>query len=815
MEVTLTPIQKRSLLRRVAPWALSLGLFAGGGWGLFQYATSDAGEVQAEAAEKPDAASDRLRHLFATAVDQTAQPDEPVDRYVVAEPSQTSSYHSNETVNYEPPASAETAVEAAPSNPFAARGSYANRYAAASEAASVVQPHAARVKTDAVPEVARGQDAEESNPLRSPAAAAVIPPTPADHQPDDPRAAFADAAPPAGAGASRYNSNPYQQQFADTFAPAVPQGAGGNDAPTPAEPELAEPPAADAADQFAAQPARPLAGQPPVVEYAPQQPPAAGLATAPPAAAASPAPYGDPGYVATPQQVTNPYVAAADAPAADDGYATADGYAPADDYAARSDPGLTPTPGLTSAVGTGRPGERSLEGAQSPALSIQKLSPPEIQVGKKCTFAVRVKNVGQRAAHGVTIHDQVPEGMKLTGTAPRASVAGADVSWDLGTLSVGEERVVEMELIPTDEGELGSVATVTFAAQASARARCTRPQLALRLAAQPRVMIGNQHIVQVEVSNPGTGDATGVMLLENVPQGVTHEAGPSLEYEIGTLAAGQSRTLELVLTAKQAGKVQNVMVARADANLEVQASCEFEILAPDLRLTVDGPQKRYLERPAKYTVAVENPGTASAQDVQLVTHLPKGLQFVSANNLGEYDPGTHAVYWSLAELPANERGAVEVVALPVEAGEHTLKVATKARQGLEDQTEARVRVEGLAALTVEVSDLEDLIEVGGETTYEIRVVNQGSKAATNVQIAALLTPGLRVVSAEGESRHSVQNDRVTFAPLPQLPPRGETVFRIHAQAAGPGDQRLRVQVGSDDLQQPITEEESTRVYADQ
>ncbi len=46
------------------------------------------------------------------------------------------------------------------------------------------------------------------------------------------------------------------------------------------------------------------------------------------------------------------------------------------------------------------------------------------------------------------------------------------------------------------------------------------------------------------------------------------------------------------------------------------------------------------------------------------------------------------------------------------------------------QTVADV-VDGLAAIMFEVKDLEDPIEVGGETGYEVRVVNQGTKAATN------------------------------------------------------------------------------------
>ena len=47
--------------------------------------------------------------------------------------------------------------------------------------------------------------------------------------------------------------------------------------------------------------------------------------------------------------------------------------------------------------GTGRPGESLLEGAQSPSVTIQKLSPEEIQVGKRWHF--RDSHPKQRSAH--------------------------------------------------------------------------------------------------------------------------------------------------------------------------------------------------------------------------------------------------------------------------------------------------------------------------------------------------------------------------------------------------------------------------------
>jgi uncharacterized repeat protein (TIGR01451 family) len=465
--------------------------------------------------------------------------------------------------------------------------------------------------------------------------------------------------------------------------------------------------------------------------------------------------------------------------------------------------------------GTGKPGERALEGPQNPALIVQKFAPGEIQVGKAAKFVIQVRNVGSQAASEVQVRDEVPQGTRLVSTSPNAQPNGSQLVWQLGKLSAGEERTLEMQLMPTSEGEIGSVATVSYSAQASVKTRCTMPQLAIRMTAPEKVMIGQEQRVRIEIRNPGTGDATGVMLFENVPQNVRHAAGPALEFEIGTLRAGEMRELELVLVAEKAGKVVNILNARAEGNLQVQQQVEFEVIAPALEVAVSGPERRYLERAATYAVSVENPGTAPAHDVQIVTKLPKGLRFVRANNMGEYDSASHAVYWSLAELPEGESGTVELVAMPVETGPQMLEVESRASQGLTDQTTQQIVVEGLAAIMFEVRDLEDPIEVGGESGYEIRVVNQGTKAATNLRVAVNLPPGLQVVSAEGETQYTAQGNLLAFEPLGQLSPKADTVYRVRVQAVQAGDQRVTVEVHTDDLAQPIRREESTRVFGDE
>jgi uncharacterized repeat protein (TIGR01451 family) len=470
----------------------------------------------------------------------------------------------------------------------------------------------------------------------------------------------------------------------------------------------------------------------------------------------------------------------------------------------------------TVGQGAGRPGDRLLEGPQTPAVTLAKVAPAEIQVGLECTFEIIVHNAGQIAAEEVEVLDVVPQGTKLVGTEPAAQLnAEGDLLWQLGTMKAGERRKLQVRLLPVAEGDIGSIATVRFQAQASVRTIATRPQLKLEMTAPPTVMIGEEIPVAITLSNPGSGAATGVMLMEDIPAGMKHSAGPSLEFEVGTLAPGESRTLDLVLTAERAGQVANLLIAKANANLRVESTVEFEVIAPALQVELKGPKKRYLERPATYEVSVSNPGTAAAQNVELTTYLPAGMKFMSANNAGTYDPQSHSVSWGLDELPANQSGSVEVVAMPVTQGEQQVRVQGKANRGLADEAQQSVDVEGVAAVLFTVADRSDPVELGGQTTYDIVVTNQGSKDAENVQIVALLPPGMKPLSAESSVRHSLEADRVVFAPLPRLAPKQEITYQVTVQAARKGDQRIRIQLLTDDMQTPVTKEESTKVYADE
>jgi uncharacterized repeat protein (TIGR01451 family) len=471
-----------------------------------------------------------------------------------------------------------------------------------------------------------------------------------------------------------------------------------------------------------------------------------------------------------------------------------------------------PTVGQANAL----PGERHLEGPQQPAITIEKYSPAEIQVGKPATFEMIVRNVGQVPAQDVVVTDQVPAKTQLADVKP-APQQGSDGSlvWQFGTMQPGDEKVITMQVMPQDEGEIGTTAHVSFAAQATSRSICTRPQLSISHTAPPKVLIGETLTLGITVANPGTGPATGVMIEEDVPEGLSHVAGGQLEYEVGTLRPLEEKRLELTMKADKPGLIENTIVVRGEGNLTASHKVQIEVIAPQLEVDVEGPKKKYLNREATYTVSVVNPGTASARDVELIATLPRGMKFLEADSQGQYDPTTHAVYWSLEELPPTEGGTVKLTALPVEAGQWPLLVEGKADLGLAVRGEKTIEIQQIAELLHTVKDADEVIEVGSETTYLIKVSNVGTKAATNVSVVAHLPPGIQATAGEGPTR-VVGGDpsQVTFEPLAKLEPNQEVTFKVQAKGMEAGDHIVRVQVSSNEWPDPVTREESTRVYVD-
>ncbi|MDO4574620.1 MAG: hypothetical protein Q4D98_05340 [Planctomycetia bacterium] len=463
-------------------------------------------------------------------------------------------------------------------------------------------------------------------------------------------------------------------------------------------------------------------------------------------------------------------------------------------------------------VGTGKPGDPHLEGVQAVQLAIEKIAPAEIQVGSPSTWTINVRNEGTRDAVGVQIHDCVPKGAKLAGTNPQATRSeNGMLTWNVGTMPAGTMATVKMELIPTEEGAIGSVASVTTRSEASAKSVATRPMLTVETLGESEVLLGNATELTIVVSNPGSGITRNVVLSEKVPAELQFEGGAELLYKVGDLRPGETKTTKLPLTAVRPGQLTNVVEAVAEPNLRVGSNFQMTVTAPVIHVQLEGPARRFLEKEGTYKIQLGNSGTAAAKNVELKVALPPGMEFVKANNAGTYLPETRRIAWRLEELPAKDSAEAEFVVRPQELGEHAMKFEAVADICSAVQGEKKVSVEGIAALMFQVSETNDPVQVGEETTYKIHVVNQGSKEAKNVQVVTQIPAGLQVTSVDASRNASGE---LVFATIPILSPKAEKVFTFVARGAQSGDQRVVVKLSSDEFRTPIVKEESTRVYAD-
>ena len=461
------------------------------------------------------------------------------------------------------------------------------------------------------------------------------------------------------------------------------------------------------------------------------------------------------------------------------------------------------------------PGDRTLEGVQSPALTIEKISPREIQVNREAEFAIVVRNVGRVMAQDVRVFDEIPAGTEFLKASPEPSRSGNRLDWKIGELRPGQEKRITVQMKPTRPGEIGSVAHVTFATQATMRTRVTKPVLEIRHSARPQALIGDPVVFDVIVENKGDGPATNVIVQEDVPEQLEYADGyRELEYEIGTLMPGQSKRVQLGLKAAQIGRLRNVMFASASGGLRAKHEIDMEVVAPKLVTSTEGATRRFLKRNVEHQFSVENNGTAKATNVELVARLPSGLRFVTANNQGRYDRNSHSVYWSLAELQPSIKAGVSLETTPVDVGKQDIKFEAVADLNQKSNSTQPLAVEHLVDVFFDIDDVVDPIEIGSDTSYRIRVVNQGTKIATNVKLAVDFPNGLQPTGVEGNLRNDIRGQQVLFAPISTLSPGDEISVVVRGKGTGAGDHRVSVHLETDGRQTEVTKEETTRVYAD-
>jgi uncharacterized repeat protein (TIGR01451 family) len=453
-------------------------------------------------------------------------------------------------------------------------------------------------------------------------------------------------------------------------------------------------------------------------------------------------------------------------------------------------------------------------GRQEPAVSLEWLGSPQAKVGRPTDYTLAVRNVSNSPVQQVLVRVQLPPGTRAIETEPQANLEGEVLWWDLGLLVAKQEKNLRLRLVADGKGNLACNAWVTFTGTSALRIQVSEPRLVLKMTPPTKVMLGDNANVQFTVTNPGDGVAEKVRLHAVLSEGLEHPSGRTIEFDMGNLAPKESRTVQLFCATKAGGEQKCEGTAEAKGDLRAKDRCLINVVMPRLDLAVSGPKLRYIDRKAVYSFKVTNPGDGPATNVTVTDVIPAGFKFTSASDGGRPDPTLHTVSWFIGDLAPAQTKEVKLEVVATNPGDQHHQVTAQAAHGIKVNNNIQTRVEGTSSLLLEVVDTEDPIEVGAETSYEIRITNTGSKTETDIKLVGILPDKMKFKTATGPTRFREKGKEIAFEPLPKLEPKADAIYRITVRAMAPGDVRFKAQITSASLAEPVIEMESTRIYQD-
>ena len=485
----------------------------------------------------------------------------------------------------------------------------------------------------------------------------------------------------------------------------------------------------------------------------------------------------------------------------------------------------TPPEGANEGPGYVLPSDRLPLGKQEVVLSVDVQAPANLIFNRESTVKIIVKNSGSSEAQGVMVRDELPAGLEFVSSQPEAHRAGdSHLSWWISTLPAGSDRVILLKVKPTKpDGALDHVATVTFQAGSKATSRVLRPQLKLSVVQTPtegKVLKNKTAEFRIAVTNSGNGPARNVIVKAKLSAGLRHDTGErnednSFELPIQELGPGQREDLDpLTVEAIQGGEQSCTVTATSDdVDLDRELAeiiRKLDVVEPKLQMTLTGPDKRFTDTIASYAIALENPGSAPAKNVKVLATLGVSGRLVAVPPGAKYDTSTRRLLWTIPQIDPHAKS--QPLAFEVRMGgisEYEVHVESRADNVAPLKDRKITDVQGMPDVDLVVRERRRVVDVGGTTSFQIRLRNYGTKEATRLQVSAKLSDNFDVKDTAGgpagESYRNPKDGEIKFPLIDRLGPGKEMILAIQVKVTKPQPNigTCRVFLVHDDITEPL------------
>ena len=320
------------------------------------------------------------------------------------------------------------------------------------------------------------------------------------------------------------------------------------------------------------------------------------------------------------------------------------------------------------------------------ALTLQG-SPDTVYAGDTVTYTLTATNYGPSDASNVVVSDTLPANIESNVTATTSvsgvtpSIANGQVTADLGSMALGATATVTITVQPNAAGGPPDQR------QRHHYQRHIRPQRGQQHAtrghddrAARRRPAGGHHgqshpgsgrperAYTITATNNGLSGATGVVVTDTIPSGVTFVSATggvtpddtgNLTFSVGNLAANASTTFTVVVatsgtTPTPATDQATITGNQYDPNSSNNTATSSVPITPVTSLAITmsaAPDPVDVGSNLTYTIIATNSGPSTDPEATVIDTLPANVDFVSAT--GGATPSSGVLTLDLGSLAAN------------------------------------------------------------------------------------------------------------------------------------------------------------------
>lgn len=322
-----------------------------------------------------------------------------------------------------------------------------------------------------------------------------------------------------------------------------------------------------------------------------------------------------------------------------------------------------------------------------PELELVKTAPAEVVLCDPIPLKLVVSNRGSGVARNVTVTDPLPDGWA---TADGRS----QLTFQAGDLAAGQSREFAVDVRSSNTGQFTNQASAQEAggltADASSTTRVVKPMLALTKKGPDVRYIGRPAKFELTVTNDGDAPARDAVLVDTVPTGARFDqasdsgqfGGNKVTWPLGTIAAGDSRTVTVTITPTQRGILRNDANVRAYcAAADASASLEVRGIPAILLEVVDIHDPIEVGANETYEIVIVNQGSAEGTNIVITCMLPPEQQFVSAEGPTKGEAQAQKVVFApLDSLDPKAKVTYRVVVKGISEGDVRFKVTLMSDQ---------------------------------------------------------------------------------------------------------------------------------------